>query len=211
MLVTEDADVEAVLAVDRSVERSKLPSNRNSIPAAQSRAEVSEGKTHAEESSEADGILAHRRPSQAAEDVELLGEKAKGARPSEWLAEAQDAAAKTWAIDAVSDRVGPGRISDSKEKSFKSSGTARTKGKQKAGSLQEEEEIQGDWGKYVAEKRRMLRERGSVSGDVGTSGKSVVRVGGGIRLPAGGAPAGSRLGAMVVDIEYYEQLAKEED
>lgn len=33
---------------------------------------------------------------------------------------------------------------------------------------------------------------------------------GSIRIPAGGAPAGSRLGAMVGDSEFYERLAAEE-
>jgi hypothetical protein len=38
-----------------------------------------------------------------------------------------------------------------------------------------------------------------------------VRIGSGFKIPAGGAPAGSRLGAMVGDREYYERLERDED
>lgn len=60
------------------------------------------------------------------------------------------------------------------------------------------------WEKYAAEKRRRA-QRGAGRGEQGA-----VRVGGGLKIPAGGAPAGSRLGAMVGDVEYYEQQARTE-
>jgi hypothetical protein len=69
--------------------------------------------------------------------------------------------------------------------------------------------IEGNWGKYVT----LLQHRRKKSGDVGAGGdvamgvESVVLVRQGVKLPAGGAPAGSRLGAMVGDSEYYQQLA----
>lgn len=34
-----------------------------------------------------------------------------------------------------------------------------------------------------------------------------LRVGGGIKIPAGGGPAGSRLAAMVGDEDYYQEPA----
>jgi hypothetical protein len=38
-----------------------------------------------------------------------------------------------------------------------------------------------------------------------------LRIGGGIKIPAGGAPAGSRLAAMVGDEDYYRQLSNKDD
>lgn len=53
---------------------------------------------------------------------------------------------------------------------------------------------------WTARARRQQRKR---------SARGPVRVGGGIKIPAGGAPAGSRLAAMVGDSEYYEQAARD--
>lgn len=113
-LVTNDADIDAILAADSSLERAHLPSNRNSVQ-----------RTEAE-----------------SYDVETSGRIESQARRT------GRASAESWAVQAKKQR--------------------------KAARPPDE----------------------------------TLRVGGGIKIPAGGAPAGSRLGAMVGDSEYYEQQAR---
>jgi hypothetical protein len=199
-LVTEDSDVEAVLAADRRVECSKLPSNRNSIPARASCRQTPDAPTDTREG----GSLTELAVAPPGGGLVASDDAHSG-----WLGEAQDAAARTW----TSGSGGPiGGIHSLGPESSGGQGGTRRGGEKGTHTSLMGKEIQGEWGKYVAEKQRMLRNgRGNSSVSQVPGGRSSdVRVGGGLKLPAGGAPAGSRLGAMVGDSEYYVKLAEQQ-
>jgi hypothetical protein len=271
-LVTEDSDVEAVLAADRRVECSKLPSNRNSIPARASCRPTPDAPTDTREGgsltvlavtdthliegsrksysaansdavstgaathvggesprdssgmSQSNAAAQTEERSTAVSPTDASGQDTDGVAPlgedlvarddehSGWLGEVQDAAERTWTAGSGGAIGGIQSLGPESSGGQGGQGGTRRGGEKGAHTSLMGKEIQGEWGKYVAEKQRMLRNgRGNSSVSQVPGGRgSDVRIGGGLKLPAGGAPAGSRLGAMVGDSEYYVKLAEQQ-
>jgi hypothetical protein len=149
-LVTSSDDINSILSADMHVDRSKLPTNRNSF-----------GKMHSNDDS--------------GDDSSHIS--SENGHPCEG--------------DGVSDS-GKYRSVDTSS-AFGLMPPKREEAPRRSSSLQKVDGVRG-W-TATAEVQRT----------------DTIRVGPGRKIPAGGAPAGSRLGAMVGDSEYYERLQQQEE
>ena len=193
-LVTDAAGVAAVLAADERAARDALPSNRNSCTPPAAEAAAPDDASSDEAATDAAGGSAPR------------GRTAGGSAAADTVADG------ALSLSSMLSGLGEGRQGSGappSDAAFDASGAeaaAQERWQQPAKAApRTQKRGDGDtWAKYAEQKRRRAKP-GAGRGREGSP-----RVGGGIKIPAGGAPAGSRLGAMVGDTEYYEMQAKKE-
>lgn len=193
-LVTSADDIQAVLAADAAVKRSRLPSNRNSVPAAEPRApnESPTAKAHAPP---ADAV-----PSSASGSVPASGSAVDGGITKRGSAESSSSGAS--AGEGASDNSSGERLGTTPPGTVPLGSTWQDMLAE--GNAADKAPGAGGWA------ARRTDSGGASGARAGGPADPPMRVGGGIRIPAGGAPPGSRLGAMVGDSEYYERMAAED-